>query len=269
LYVRIGHPGYEDRPLLARLNAPPGKIEMVAAVAKIEKHLKKNPKDGRGWQVIAPVYMRMKRYDDAAAAWSNALKYLGPDPERYSAMGEALFFAARGKVTPEAQKAFGRALELNAKHNKSLFFTGVAAEQAGNIGEAKDRWTKLIAAAPPGAPWIRTIRQRLAALDAKAEPTSKPASGPNSRAGAAIAALPEKDRSEAIRSMVSGLAARLKENGKDLNGWLMLIRAYGVLNDKAKAAAALKQAQTIFAADTGALKKLQEQAQGSGLETGK
>ncbi|MCC2098169.1 MAG: c-type cytochrome biogenesis protein CcmI, partial [Hyphomicrobiales bacterium] len=50
LYVRIGHPGYEDRPLLARLNAPPGKIEMVAAVAKIEKHLKKNPKDGRGWQ---------------------------------------------------------------------------------------------------------------------------------------------------------------------------------------------------------------------------
>jgi cytochrome c-type biogenesis protein CcmH len=170
-------------------------------------------------------------------------------------------------VTPDAMKSFESALEIDPKHNQSLFFTGVAAEQAGDVAKARERWSRLIAAAPPGAPWIKTIRERLAALDAKARPAA-PATGPASDAGKAIAALPADDRAAAIRTMVEGLAARLKDNGKDIKGWLMLIRAYGVLNEKVKAVEALKQARAIFAEDPAALKSLQEQARSSGLETG-
>jgi cytochrome c-type biogenesis protein CcmH len=267
LYAWLGSPALKDRPLEARLNAPPGQIEVVAAVARIEKHLRKNPTDGRGWQVIAPVYMRLKRYDEAVTAWSNALRFLGPSADRYSALGEARFFAAKGKVTPDAMKAFDAALEIDPKHNQSLFFTGVAAEQSGDVEKARERWNRLIAAAPAGAPWTKTIRERLAALDAKAGPAAT-GTGPASDAGKAIAALPAGDRAAAIRSMVEGLAARLKDNGKDINGWLMLIRAYGVLNEKVKAVEALKQARAIFATDRAALKSLQEQARSSGLEAG-
>ena len=45
-----------------------------------------------------------------------------------------------------------------------------------------------------------------------------------------------------IRGMVEGLAARLKDNPADVDGWLRLSRAYGVLGDPDKARDALGQA---------------------------
>ena len=45
-----------------------------------------------------------------------------------------------------------------------------------------------------------------------------------------------------INAMVSGLAARLKANPNDPQGWLRLIRAYSVLGETDKAKAALATA---------------------------
>ena len=43
------------------------------------------------------------------------------------------------------------------------------------------------------------------------------------------------DRDEFIQKMVEGLAARLKENGKDLEGWMRLVRSYMVLGRRDEA----------------------------------
>ena len=48
-----------------------------------------------------------------------------------------------------------------------------------------------------------------------------------------------------IRSMVERLAARLKENPDDLEGWVRLERAYQVLGDTAKAAEAAAQIKRL------------------------
>ena len=59
-----------------------------------------------------------------------------------------------------------------------------------------------------------------------------------------------------IGDMVERLAARLKQNGADLNGWLMLIRSYTVLKQPDKAQDAIALARKQFASDSQALEKI-------------
>ena len=68
--------------------------------------------------------------------------------------------------------------------------------------------------------------------------------------------MPDGDQGAMIRGMVEGLAARLKENGADLEGWLKLIRSYTVLKETAKALEAVASAQAQFASQPDALSKI-------------
>ena len=66
-----------------------------------------------------------------------------------------------------------------------------------------------------------------------------------------------EQRQAFIEQMVSGLASRLKENGKDLDGWMQLVRSYVVLGRSEEANAALAEARSNFAGDEKALAQLQ------------
>ena len=48
-------------------------------VAQVEAHLAKNPNEGRGWEVVAPIYLRMGRFEDAVKARRIALALNGRD----------------------------------------------------------------------------------------------------------------------------------------------------------------------------------------------
>ena len=61
------------------------------------------------------------------------------------------------------------------------------------------------------------------------------------------------------------LAQRLEANPNDLPGWLRLIRAYAVLGDKEKAAAALAKARSVFANEAQAQAQLGQAAQENAL----
>ena len=62
VYATIGHPDLPDAPLAARLqSSPPERLDLAAAIAKVEAHLAQHPDDGRGYEVLAPVYLRMGR----------------------------------------------------------------------------------------------------------------------------------------------------------------------------------------------------------------
>ena len=55
VYLPLGSPTRDDEPLAARKQAPMLSQPLEALVAKVEAHLEKNPTDGRGWTVLAPV----------------------------------------------------------------------------------------------------------------------------------------------------------------------------------------------------------------------
>ena len=54
---------------------------------------------------------------------------------------------------------------------------------------------------------------------------------------------------EMIRSMVSRLAARLKQDGSDFDGWMRLVRSYVVLGEHDKALSAAADARQSIGAD--------------------
>ena len=91
-------------------------------VAQVEAHLEKNPTDGRGWTVLAPVLARLGRYDDAVRAYRNSITYTGDSAERRADLGEALAVAAGGVVTAEAKAEFERAVAQNADEPKAQLF---------------------------------------------------------------------------------------------------------------------------------------------------
>ena len=268
LYNVVGTPNLPDQPLEARLKAAPVNVDMAAAIAKIERHLAEAPDDGRGWAVIAPVYLRLGRTDDAVRAFRNAIRTLGPDGERYASLGEAQMAAAGGTVTAEAKASFETAMRLHPGTPRAAFYLGVAAEQDGDKPRAVALWTKLVADAPPNAPWLPAVRSQIAdaaGVVASDQPAA-PAAGVPGRMAEAIAALPADQRQAAIHTMVDGLADRLRANGNDVEGWLRLMRAYRVLDEGDKAKAAMSDARRTFAGDPTATRRIDDLAQELGLK---
>jgi cytochrome c-type biogenesis protein CcmH len=116
LYLTLGSPDVPGQPIADRTAAPLQNRSLDTLVAQVEAHLEKNPEDGRGWEVIAPVYVRLGRLDDAVKARRNALRINGASAVREADLGESLMAAANGVVTDEAKAAFERALVLEEKN---------------------------------------------------------------------------------------------------------------------------------------------------------
>ena len=259
-YLALGSPRLPDFPLASRTRTADVNQPLDNMVAQVEAHLEKNPTDGRGWTVLAPVLARLGRYDDAVRAYRNAITYAGDSAERRSDLGEALAGAAGGVVTAEAKAEFERAVAQNAGEPKANFFLGLAAEQDGRKADAATTWRGMLARAPADAPWRPLIEAALARVGDPAAPAL------SSDAMAAAKDLNEADRGAMIRGMVDRLATRLKQNGDDVEGWLRLVRAYMVMGEHDKAVSAQTQARQAVAGDAERLRQLNDGLKKLGLD---
>ena len=84
---------------------------------------------------------------------------------------------------------------------------------------------------------------------------------------AAIAAMSEQDRNAAIRSMVDGLAERLKSAPRDEEGWIRLMRSRLVLGEKDVAGSTYRKALEIFGDDQAASARITAAAAELGLNS--
>jgi len=259
LYHALGSPDLPGEPFASRDSGEGQANSIAALIARIETHLEEDPKDGRGWEVVAPVYMKLERYDDAVKARRNALNLLGATADREVELGEALTSAAGGVVTADAKDAFARAVAIDADHFKAMFYLGLAAQQDGNGEDAARIWRNLIAKAPPGAPWLTVVRQSLARVAGEgSEGTVAAAPGPKPEDVAAASEMAPDARNQMIRGMVERLATRLHEDGTDVDGWLRLLRAYMVMGERDKAKAAAGEARGALTREPEKLKLLDE-----------
>lgn len=144
LYFKLGSPEYPDAPLAARLALPLEQQDIGMLIGRLETRIAQEPNNGRGWEIIAPIYLRVGRIDDAVAARENAIRFLGSNAERETALGETLAAAASGKISPEAAAAFERALTHDPKFFRATYYLGVASEQNGDIARARALWTGIV-----------------------------------------------------------------------------------------------------------------------------
>jgi cytochrome c-type biogenesis protein CcmH len=238
VYGATGSPHVPAQPLAARLQADPARMDVAQLVVRVEEQLARDPNDGRGWDAVAPVYLRSGRFNDAARAFENAVRLNGESAARLAGLGEALMAANSGIVSAEAREAFERALKHDPGLPRARFYLAVAAEQDGDATAARSRYADLLSASPADAPWVPVLRERLARL-------------PGGGGAEAVATLPPSDRAAAIRGMVEGLAARLEADGGTPEEWSRLVRSYAVLGDRDKARTALARARAALASNGG------------------
>jgi cytochrome c-type biogenesis protein CcmH len=265
VYGRMGHPGEPDQPLAGRMASPDPDINIL--IAKAEQHLAESPTDGRGWEVLAPIYMQVMRADDAANAYRNAIKFLGEDASRYGALGEALAAGAGGKVTKDARAAFEKALALDPSDPRSRFYVAVADAQTGQFDQALSEFNALAKDSPKDAPWQDVLQAQIARIAAAREEKAKAPGNPDAADIAAASQLNDNDRMQMIRTMVETLDERLKTDPKNFEGWMRLIRSYAVLGEPDKANDAVKRGLAAFPAVSDNGKAILALAKELGLST--
>lgn len=257
VYFRVGAPSAPDVPLASRQVAPQN-FDVATALQKIEAHLAKNPNDGRGYEVVAPVYIKAGRFSDAAHAFRRVVELLGENPERLADLGESLVATENGVVGADARQAFERSVKLDPDFAKSRFYLALAREQDGDVAGALAELQKIMAGLPEGP-----SRMRVGAEIERFRAGGKVASnGPQGEAGRAIASLPEADREGAIKGMVDALEARLLDKGGSIEDWRRLIQSRIVLDQREQAEAILLKARAAFSSDPVALAALDTLAAG-------
>lgn len=285
LYSKLGRPDLAGGPPAAAAASDPGhpQGDVTAMIGQLEAKLKDAPGDPQGWGMLAWSYFQTGRYVDAATAYGRAAALDPANAEFLSAQGESFVQAANGQVEPNAQAAFRKALTIDPADPRARYFLAVAKDQGGDQAGAMDDWIALLKSAPADAQWApevrdfieKTARERGVDVSgrlppapaATAAPTSPaPASpGPSSAQVAAAGEMTPAERQAMISNMVEGLAARLKANPRDEDGWIRLMRARMVQGDAAKAAQAYRDAMKAFADTPASQASLRGAAQGLGV----
>ncbi|MCV0396204.1 MAG: c-type cytochrome biogenesis protein CcmI [Rhizobiaceae bacterium] len=263
LYMGLGSPTFGDQPLQARLERDVASSSIEELVARAERHLAENPEDGRGWEVLAPIYMRMGRYNEAETAFRNVIRLSGATADREAGHGEAIMAVAEGLVTEDARAAFERAVELQPGHPKASFYLATAEAQEGRRDEAAERFAALLAGLPVDSPWRGAVEQALGDVRGADAPDQP---GPSAADIEAAEAMSPEERGEMIEAMVARLDDRLRDNPSDTEGWKRLVRSYIMLNRRDDALAALGRATTALEGEPERLREVREFAASLGLE---
>jgi len=264
LYGVLGSPALPGQPLSARLANCGANSSIDELVGCAETHLARHPEDGRGWDVLGPIYMRMQRYPEAVVAYGHAVRLLGEAPDRLAGLAEAMAGAAGGVVTPEAAEPLHKALALDPRHAKSRFLLALAAAQAGRPEEARRDWQALLADLAPDSPWRGMVSDAISELDRNVAGSEQPP-GPSQAEIDAAASLSTEDRTAMIESMVAGLDSRLRQNPDDGEGWQRLVRSYVVLGRRDDARAALERGLAALDSNGEAGRRLAELGDELGL----
>ncbi|EJC78532.1 cytochrome c-type biogenesis protein CcmI [Rhizobium leguminosarum bv. trifolii WSM2297] len=261
LYLTTGRPDLPSQPLEARLENPGNDVAVL--IAKAERHLAQSPDDGKGWDVLAPIYLRTMRVNDAQLAYRNAIRLLGPSPARLDGLAETLMAISDGIVTEEARQVLEQSLTLEPDNPRGRFYVALSMEQAGRPDEARRAFEALANQSPSDAPWLPLVNQHIAMnggapAGADAGPTQANPSNPSAPGNPSVPGNPTQqdvaaaenmstgDRQQMIRGMVESLDAKLSQDPNNFEGWLRLVRSYAVLNDKDRATGALKRGLAAF-----------------------
>ncbi len=266
LYAILGSPDLPDQPRSGRSPEQAARNQVDAMVARVEQRLREAPQDGTGWDVIAPIYLRLGRYGQAAEAYANANRLLGETPARLAGFAQAEILANNGVVNPNARAAAERLLAAEPGRLDARLWLTLGLEQDGKFDAALADYRALLAAPGMTDEMKAAIEQRIAFVERLArgetvEPPAGPAEGPAPQAPA--------DQQAMIEGMVARLAARLEADGRDPAGWAQLMRSYMVLGRPEAAAKALAAARAALKDDAAALKAVNDAAAELGVKGGR
>lgn len=249
LYLMLGSPHLPSQSAMDRLAADRTRTspEITALEAKVEQ----SPSDAQSWIDLGRAYVDADRAKDAKDAFAKAMALGRKEPDLLRQFAHAAILAEGGRVTADAQSALQRALAADPGDPTSRFFLALAKAQNDDLEGALADWLTLEQQLPPQAPLRQLLAENIdkAARQLGKDPAKLPGraggsapAGPNADDMAAAAQMSPEQRQAFIESMVERLAAKMKEAPEDIEGWIRLANAYGVLEKREEARAAWAEA---------------------------
>ena len=246
-------------------STPIGAQSIASLIGQVEAHLASNPNDGAGWEVIAPVYMRLGRFDDAAGGMAQDDRAQRRQRDARSPRSARRWSPPRMASSPMRRlTAFQHAVAADPHEPKASYFLGLADEQAGKHDDAAAKWRALLDGAPHDAPWAGFVRARLWPVSVGGAGGVRRCNGPSAGDVAASENLNDTQRSEMVRGMVQRLADRLHSDGGNVDEWLRLVQAYIVLGDRDKAKDAVADAKRALSDHPDEIKRIDDLVKGLG-----
>ncbi|GAA6207942.1 c-type cytochrome biogenesis protein CcmI [Cognatishimia sp. WU-CL00825] len=292
LYSSIGAPGYNDQPLMARIEyardhlanrlsqadfeaqlSPQPAIavdpDFLDLIKELRVKVKENPTEKRGLDLLARNEATLGNFTAAYQAQQQLIDLLGSEAssQDYTQLADLMARAARGYISPEADMALREALVRDPSNGFARYYTGLMMSQNGRPDLTFRAWRTLLAEGPENAPWIAPIRARIEDLAwiAGVKYTPPAPNGPGAADLQAAQDMSDEDRAAMVQSMVDGLAERLAEDGGTAAEWAQLITAFGVMGEQDRAQETADAAKGKFADDPEGLRLIQTAAQEAGL----
>ena len=238
-YAYLGSPELPAKPYVERKNDPD--FLVAGEAEKLAVELAAKP-DANNYARLGDMYSALHSFDKAVGAYEKASELNAKDPTIWSGLGQAIALAQGGMIVPEARDAFIKALQIDAHEPSARFYLGMAELQIGEYRKAIAIWRDLEKDSPPDAPWLAMVKDRIAVVSKKEgfDPATIVPSAPSLVAAPndmakAIMGMGASDQKAAIHTMVDRLAAKLKDNPNDIDGWERLARSYRVLGENDKA----------------------------------
>jgi len=278
---RSGEGGDGAAPGVAMTNAAAASSteDMLAALME---SVRRNPDDHQSWFNLGFAYRNNNRLAEAEQAFRRASE-LAPNDANYLAYrAEILLVMARNdEVPPEAERLLRRVIEIEPANPQAKFYLATIRDIRGEHRGAVDDLIALIREAPPGAPWEGQVRGTAVAIASEhgidiegrlppartppASPATAGIPGPTREQMEAARALAPSQQDEMVKGMVDRLANRLRQNPRDADGWIRLMRSRMVLNDPRAAGEALRTALAAFRNDAATQGRLRQAARELGV----
>lgn len=124
-------------------------------ITRLQAHLKRQPRDTRGWVLLARAHADRNDFAAAAAAYEQAVTVPGSkvakDPGVLAEYADVLGMTQGGRLDGKPAELIERALAVDPKHPAALEMAGSAAYADGRYADAARYWKELLSGLPPGS----------------------------------------------------------------------------------------------------------------------
>lgn len=148
LYLTVGRPEALDEQRAEEASAE------ADQVAQMQAHLARQPRDARGWVLLARAQSERGEFAASADAYQKAItvsEKVAKDPGVLCEYADALGMTQGGKLRGKPTELIAQALGINPKHPMALEMAGSAAYEDGRYGDAARYWKELLAGVSPGS----------------------------------------------------------------------------------------------------------------------
>jgi cytochrome c-type biogenesis protein CcmH len=144
-------------------------------VGRLARRLERQPDDLNGWLTLGRSYAQLGQYPLSAKAYRRADRLAeGRSADALAGLAEALVLGEQSDLKGEAGRLFEKALEIEPRSIKALFYGAVAALDRGESQLARSRFQLLLTGNP--TPEVRRlIEQQIQSLDVELQQRSAPA----------------------------------------------------------------------------------------------